>query len=509
MTLRSKLILWYTAFLAIILALFGLTLYGVTRWTLINSIDSALVETIDQVVRNSRATPYGEFGGPVGILVRLPELDVLRASGVVVQVWDPENDMRLVGASSNLRNYALPLDADALRVGATVQFDNNDAAPSLFTDVLIGDGGPWRVLTQPFDVWGKRIVIQSATSLATVNQALNGLLAVVLVGLACSMVGSVAIGWGLSNRALQPIKAITRAAERIASTDDLGTRLKWNGPMDELGRLTSVFNRMMDRIDHLFGVQRRFVADVSHELRTPLTAIRGHLELIHRYGMDAESLEAVEAEVERMSRLVSDLLLLAKADYGGLALTMEPLDLDTIISEVYREARVLSKDRDLRITIHDYEPVRINGDADRLKQVFLNLVSNAIKFTPDGGEIIINLRKTLTTAVVEVQDTGIGIAPEDLQHIFNRFYQAERSRARGRGAGQGEGVGLGLSIAQWIVEAHHGQIAVESEVGVGTTFSVIIPHIESPAQVTSSAITRPRLSLLRRGQPVSVHKLNP
>jgi signal transduction histidine kinase len=323
-----------------------------------------------------------------------------------------------------------------------------------------------------------------------------------------ALLGSIALGWGLANRALKPIGDITRAASQIARTEDLSTRLPWNGPMDELGLLTSVFNHMMNRLEHLFSVQKRFVADVSHELRTPLTAIRGHLELIKRYGMDAESLEACESEVERMSRLVTDLLLLAKADYGGLTLNLEPLDLDTIVSEVFREARVLAKDRNLKLTVREFEPVRVNGDADRLKQLMLNLISNALKFTPDGGEIAINLHKNLRTAVIEVQDTGVGISKEDMQRVFDRFFQTDSSRVRGV-AGRGEGVGLGLSIAKWIAKAHGGQITVTSEVGVGTTFSVVIPHLEDPSDITNAQVTRPRMRLLRRGSQSAAPKIRP
>jgi signal transduction histidine kinase len=205
-----------------------------------------------------------------------------------------------------------------------------------------------------------------------------------------------------------------------------------------------------------------------------------------------------------MSRLVNDLLLLARADNGELKLNLAELDLDILIDEAYREARILAKDRDLKIAVTDFEPVRILGDADRLKQLLSNLLSNAIKFTPDGGQITVQLRKTEHDAVIRVQDTGIGIAPEHLQRIFDRFYQADASRVRLGG----EGAGLGLSIARWIVEAHGGKIAVESRVGEGTTFTLTLPHIEEPERVLSQAVTRPRLSIIRR-PPSEKEKLKP
>ena len=259
----------------------------------------------------------------------------------------------------------------------------------------------------------------------------------------------------------------------------------------------------MARLEHLFSVQQRFVADVSHELRTPLTAINGNVEVIKRYGMDQESLDAIESEAQRMSRLVNDLLLLARADNGELKLNVEELDLDILIGEAYREARILAKDRDLKVSVVDFEPVRIKGDADRLKQLLSNLLSNAIKFTPDGGQITLNLRKTEHTAVIQVQDTGLGIGPEHLQRIFDRFYQADASRVK---MVTGEGAGLGLSIAQWIAQAHGGKIEVESAQGEGTTFTVTIPHIEEPERVLSAAVTRPRLSIIRRNPAAEKEK---
>jgi signal transduction histidine kinase len=186
-----------------------------------------------------------------------------------------------------------------------------------------------------------------------------------------------------------------------------------------------VFNRLMDRLEHLFGAQRRLVADVSHELRTPLTAIRGNLDLIKRYGVDDDSLEAIASESERMARLVNDLLLLARADYGSMQIELSQVDLDTVVGEVFKEAKILAKDRDLQIHLVAIEPIRMMGNSDRLKQLLLNLVSNAIKFTPDGGQISLALRREGKMARLSVSDTGVGISADDVVRIFDRFYQAD------------------------------------------------------------------------------------
>jgi two-component system, OmpR family, sensor kinase len=490
MTLRAKLILWYCGLLGVILILFGAALYGTTRWALLNTIDSSLIETANLVIQNSGVYTRSEFGAPDEVRMRLPELDLFRASGVFVQVWELGETPTLTGQSTNLGSHEHPLDADAL---ATVPPATPDNPPShIFTNTTINDGS-YRVMTRPIHFWERQFVIQTATSLETANRASQELLFVIGVGMVVAMVGSVMMAMGFANRALTPIDRVTQAAARITATDDLKTRLDYEGPMDEIGRMNSVFNQMMTRLENVFGVQQRFVADVSHELRTPLTAIRGNLDLVKRYGADKESLDAIESEVERMSRLVSDLLLLARADYGGLTLDLEPVDLDTTISEIYREGRILAKDREVSVSIHDFEPVRIKGDADRLKQLFLNLISNAIKFTPAGGSVTMNLRRTYNDAIVEVTDTGVGMAAEDLPRIFDRFYQTDPARVR-----KGEGSGLGLSIAKWIAEAHGGRIEVASELGKGTTFTVTIPHIEEKPVMLPGEVTRPRITLIRR-----------
>lgn len=501
MTIRAKLILWYSGLLAVIIVVFGMSVFFVSRWTLINSVDTTLEQTVDQVLDHSSAELVREFGSASRIVVFFPQLDIFRASGVMVQVWDTsEPSPRLLRASSNFDDYNAPLDATTLNPDPSLYRPSDDAEEHNLYSYVVGETGTLRVLTRPIIVWGRSLVLQAATSFDAVNYATRGLLAIMGISTTMALFGSVGIGLLLANRALKPIESVTQAAAHITAADDLKTRLEWTGPKDEIGRLIDVFNGAMGRLEHLFSVQQRFVADVSHELRTPLTAIRGHVDLIKRYGMDPDSLEAIESEVERMSRLVSDLLLLAKADYGGLQLDTQTVDLDVIVGEVFREARVLAKDRDLRVTVLDFETVRVKGDPDRLKQLLLNLVSNAIKFTPDSGQIILNLRKDETDAIIEVADTGIGIAPEDLKRIFDRFYQAEPSRVR-----KGEGSGLGLSIARWIVDAHEGKISVTSEVGVGTTFTVTLPHVEerTAVHIDHGAVTRPGLRLLRRSGAAS------
>lgn len=499
MTIRRKLTLWYSGLVMIIIVIFAVAMYGVTSFLLFNSIDTALNETVDQVWSNSYASPIAEFGSPRSILVQIPELDVLRASGVVVQVWNMSgSEPQLAGSSSNIRGYRSPLDPQALATSATLPLMPNQRALNYTNSNLTVS--EWRVLTQSIDVWGNRIVIQTGTSLETVNESLDKLVLILIGSMAVALIISMLLGFNLSNRALKPINNITHAASQIAAADDLTTRLAWTGPMDELGRLTSVFNQMMERLQDLFRVQQRFVADVSHELRTPLTAIQGNLELIHRYGMDPESLEAIDAETKRMSRMVSDLLVLARADYGGIQFEFQPISLNTLLNEVRRESEVLVHSRELTFILGNNPDIEIIGDYDRMKQLLLNLVSNAIKFTRNGGTITVQSRQEDGRAIIEVIDTGIGISSEDAKHIFDRFFQADTSRVRAENIN--DGVGLGLSIAKWIAQSHHGKIFVESRLGEGSTFRVSIPLNNTSNTYVSPYQRQGRFTRLWRHQPV-------
>jgi two-component system, OmpR family, sensor kinase len=496
MTIRKKLISLYAGLLGIVIIFFGLGVFSVIRATWIETVDATLHETADQVIKNSDSYQVGEFGTPSRIVLVLPHLDIFRASNILVQAWAPKEDdptqVELRAQSDNLRDYDQPLDRNALKTNS-VQFSTVNI-----------NNAEVRVLTVPLRVNGQDAsfgVIQVADSLETVNQATNRLSLFMLGGGMLAVLASLGLGYWLSDQTLKPIEALTEAADNIVTAKDLETRLNWNGPMDELGRLTVVFNRMMDRLEHLFTAQRRLVADVSHELRTPLTAIRGNLDLVKRYGMDDTSLEAMQSETARMSRMVDDLLLLARADYGNLTIEMSEIDLDTVVGDVFKEARILAKDRNLLVRIHQIEPVRLKGNADRLKQLLLNLIGNAIKFTPDGGQIGLALRHTGDEAILQVTDTGIGIEAEDISHIFDRFYQADTSRARITNTG---GAGLGLSIAKWIVEAHGGTIDVKSTPGVQTTFTVRLPTGEQTFPLVSedgqsySSMALQKLGLSRR-----------
>jgi heavy metal sensor kinase len=277
----------------------------------------------------------------------------------------------------------------------------------------------------------------------------------------------------LAGRALSPIDRLTRLARRI-SAEDLSQRLDLRLPDDEVGRLARTFDEMIARLEDAFQRQRQFTADASHELRTPLTAIKGQAEVALSRPRDAvayrEVLQAVNEEVDRLIRMVGSLLTLARADAGQISIASEPVSLGDLVDAAVEQVHPMAEKHSLGLRVVSGPSVVLQADEDLLLQLLLNLLDNAIKCTPSGGQVTVGWRVNDREIELQVRDTGVGIGPEHLPHIFDRFYRADKARSRAEG-----GAGLGLSISRWIAEAHGGSISVWSEPGQGTTFTVTIP----------------------------------
>jgi two-component system OmpR family sensor kinase len=366
----------------------------------------------------------------------------------------------LVSASPNLQGVSEPLDPDAMEMEAE-RFSGN-----------LVRGLHVRVIAVPVRLDGEYLgLLEIGTPLTVVDRTLNLLLLVLSIGGASAVLLSVLIGNWIVLGALQPIETVTTTAVQITHADDLSRRIPLElPPSSEVGKLILAFNDTLERLEGLFSAQSRFLADVSHELRTPLTSIRGNIDLIRRMGPDAESLDAVQSEVDRMIRLVGDLLMLSRAEAGTLPLAKAPVEMDTLLLEVLQQAILLAQGK-VEVSVGILEQAEVVGDRDRLKQLLLNLVVNALQYTQPGGRVLLSLRAVDDCLHITVSDNGPGIPPPELPHIFDRFYRVEKSRSRGSSGGSG----LGLSIAQWIAHSHDGRIEVASEPGKGTTFSVWLP----------------------------------
>jgi signal transduction histidine kinase len=460
-TLRARLTLWYSGLLAGVLFLFGTAVYLLLSYLLTKQVDDSLLSTASDI----RSAAIRTMDGVIGF----PSLALNLTAEARVQVW--QTDGVLAVQAPGLEE--LPLD---------------DLAPGLtsagYRNVILEDV-EYRVLTYPLIAQPENRVVgylQLANSLATVRQALSNLLILMVVGGIVAVALAGLVGWSTAGAALRPLDRVTETAVQITRADDLSRRIPLAGPpRGEVGRLSLAFNETLERLEGLFETQRRFLADVSHELRTPLTTIRGNVDLIRRMKTaDPESLEAIKAEVDRMSRMVNDLLLLAQAESGRLPLAMEPIELDTLMLEVFKQAKVLASNG-VRVEIGREEQVQVRGDKDRLKQVFLNLVANALDHTGSGGVVTLSLGSVEGWARLTVSDTGRGMPQEELPHIFERFYRIDSARKRSDLGG----AGLGLSIAYWITRSHNGRIEVASEVGKGTSFSVWLPQVGEAAEEPS------------------------
>ena len=286
------------------------------------------------------------------------------------------------------------------------------------------------------------------------------------------------LGYWLAGRALAPVESITDEVDAITDGRSLHRRLAVPLSADEISRLALTLNRMLARLEQSFGSLHRFTADASHELKTPLMVLRAGVEraLTHP-GTPPDALGALDETLEQinqMSEMVDNLLTLARADEGRAPLAVEPCDLRDLVAEASETAGMLAEAGEVSVTTTiPKDPVALPVDRHRIRELLLNLVTNAVKYTPPGGRVDLELADGGTDVTLLVRDSGIGIAPGDLPHIFDRFWRADPARSR---TGDRPGVGLGLSITKWIAEAHGGSITVQSRPGRGTAFTVTLPR---------------------------------
>ena len=336
--------------------------------------------------------------------------------------------------------------------------------------------GRFRVLSKPIyssDVFIGTLQVGYDLSVFTLTE--NSLmLEMVLFTISAVLVASSLI-YLVINREIRRVVNITETVQQINDSDDPSLRIEDAGPKgDEIGELAIAFNRTMTRLDNTLISQRRFLADVSHELRTPMTIIKGNVDLMRRFGeFDEESLNTIEAQTDRLTRMVTSLLLLEQVESGRVEIKKTPINMADLLLEVYQELILIAEYKNQNMQVVEIDLAIVGGNRDQLKQVLLNLVSNAINYTPDGGDIQLSLKKESTSVRIGIKDTGPGIREEDVTHLFERFYRSEKSRVKE--AGQITGFGLGLSIAYWIVRNHNGSIKVNTEMGKGTEFVVYIP----------------------------------
>jgi two-component system OmpR family sensor kinase len=471
MSIRLRLTLLYTVILALTLAGFGAMLYSIQSQSIRGGEERMLSDWAQRTVEHRQRggdLPRGLQPPPGPPLLTWEEGPWPRRAGDRAMYTQLLNvDGEVMTRSENLEDITLPLSSAGL--------------------AAVRQGKPWLEATTVEDekllIYSLPVVIegqvteivQVARSIADQDQYLGTLRRNLLVGGGVAVVIAFGIGWILSGVVLRPIHRITRTARVIGEERDLSRRVPYGGPNDELGQLATTFNAMLTELEIAYQQQQQFVADVSHELRTPLTTLRGNLGLLRREppisGADrAEVLSDMVEESERLIRLVNDLLTLARAD-ARRSFQSVPIQVGTLLEDVCRQAGLLAPDR--VIACAPLPDVAVVGDQDGLKQVLLILLDNAIKHT--DGAITVDVEATGECVAMHVRDTGPGIKPEMLPHMFERFHREESASAE-------SGIGLGLAIAKALVEAQHGTLTVESLVGQGSVFTVTMPQAATQHQ---------------------------
>ncbi len=476
LSLRVKLTIFYLAILFALFILFGGLIFSYIARSLRSTIDDALRYQVEKVVLMRTALANGADIAEMMASQGMEEEPFLQVSPGVMQIIG--EDGRVADQTPETLPVQIPIDLDYLR--------NLEVGKTDFTTERLPTGEELRLATRRvpghIETEGSYYYIRLGQSLSAMQIARKRLLVMLIFAIPVALLLGSAGGLVLANQALRPVDRITRTAERIGA-GDLTERVPVPAVMDEIGRLAATFNQMISRLQAAFERQKQFTSDASHELRTPLAVMRGDIEITLRRERTSDeykrALTSNLEEIVRLSRLVEDLLMLARADSGRVELRLEPVDLNKLCQQMveYITPLALQREQDLR-----YEPqmepdsqVVINADLHRIKQLFLNLLDNAIKYTDLKGAITLGLKIEDRQAVITVSDTGRGIPPEDVPHIFERFFR----RSAPTSDRSAPGSGLGLSIVKWIVESHKGRIDASSIVGKGTTFSVRFPLLSS------------------------------
>jgi heavy metal sensor kinase len=447
-SVRARLTLWYAGVLTLIICIFSAGILIFVEARLYAGLDEQLGREIATVGRVYRDEPdeLKDLASHWGItLFRVDERGIVRHQ---TEAWEREGLARALqaGASESPISWTAP------------------------------NGLRYRVQ----HVSGSSDGVAAAIEESSLRDTLWTLAAVLAMGIPFAVGLAIAGGYFLAGRVLAPIGAMADKAREI-SAESLAQRLPVDNAEDEFGRLATVFNETLSRLQDAFERLRRFTADASHELRTPLTAMRSVGEVALRNTLDVSAYRDVIGsmleEVDRLTRLVESLLTLTRADSRKIQLAPEPLDLGVLVGNVMDQLRVLADEKQQDLALQAPVPVHAMGDAALVRQGLTNVIHNAIKYTPTGGSIQVELsRASFGRAMIEVRDTGPGIPAMHRDRIFDRFYRVDAGRSREEG-----GVGLGLAIARWAIEANRGRIELVSEGGPGSSFRILLPAAEEPS----------------------------
>ena len=458
--IKWKLTLWYGGILALILVTFSSGVYIYFKNSLQKSIDTK-IKSIAEVLASSMTETHNQ--SLFGNFERYLENALgKKPKGKFIQIIDASGK---IGARLNdLEAEAVPVSFVTLEKalkGEIVYETIETARPRL------------RMITMPI-VEHKKIIsiVQVGSSLEEFEDTMKRLLIIMIISIITSISVTIVVGYFMAKKTMKPVDQIRRAAVNISS-NNLDERIDIKGRKDELGRLAETFNAMISRLKDSFQRINQFSIDVSHELKTPLTILKGETELALRKERTNEeykrSMQSNLEEIDRMSRIIDDLLLLSKTETKDIGMNLEKVDLRDLLADVCMNMKLFGENKGVEIVVKELEDIRLVGDELKLRRMITNVVENAIKYGHRGGHVIVSSYKQNGFACVNVEDDGPGISPGDIKYIFDRFYRADRSRKRASGSG------LGLSISKWIAEAHKGSIDVQSRPAAGSVFTIKLP----------------------------------
>jgi two-component system, OmpR family, sensor kinase len=461
-SVRSRLTLWYVGVLALVLVVFSMSVYALLARDFYERLDNDLRTSVEETGASmSRRIVGGE-----------PEAQA--AAEALEEHVGPREAAAVFDAGGRLvaENPALGDIHARLPRGA----QNVAGEGALYTDDSGRRVGVRRVDVAPS---GRAYLVVISRSFNLVTREMASIRLTLYLAVPLALVVAGLGGWFLARRSLAPVAEMTERARRI-SAENLEQRLPVVNPRDELGLLAETFNGLLRRLNSSFDLQRRFMADASHELRTPISVMRTATGVtLERDGREEgeyrDALKVVDEQAQRLTRIVEDMFTLARADTGRLAPRRERFRLDELLAETIRAAEVLGARKGLRVEAGRLEETPYVGDEGLLRQMILNLLDNAIKYTPPGGTVSACLERVPAGHAVSISDTGPGIPPEARAQIFERFYRVDKSRSRADSNGAGSGAGLGLSIARWIAEVHHGTLDLQRSDPTGSTFVATLP----------------------------------
>jgi heavy metal sensor kinase len=459
-SIRFRLTAWYFAVLALGLSAFGMAAWLAMRASLHHAVDDSLKDRVQGVKRfmDEQISALSI----IEIRDEFREHSVLGPGGDLFQVSD---------SNGNWLYRSVPLEENQLPARRPADL----GASCIYEDLSV-QGTPLRILSEVITVHGNPYTVQVAAPMHEIEEALERLRWMLLLSMPLLLGAATLGGYWISRRALSPVADVTETARSI-SIENLAARLPVPDTGDELERLSRTFNDLLARLQQSVDRMTQFTADASHELRAPTTLIRTTAELALRRVRSVDeyqqALGQVLTESERMSHLVDSLLLLARADSGNDGAGTSRFNLAKSVNESCKEGEMLAASRGVQFTCTvPSQPVEMSGDPQSARRLFFILIDNAIKYTPPGGQVTVELRQEDRYAVGVIRDTGIGIAKQDLPRVFDRFWRADKARSREAG-----GAGLGLSIAQWIARRYGGEIRVESKFGEGSVFTVVLPLV--------------------------------